>query len=67
MKNNADGFTFLELLAYMAIYGTVSVAIISGISFMLRESNIKKDIAELLMVEKEVRRIAAPLSNYIPV
>ncbi len=64
MKNNADGFTFLELLAYMAIYGTVSVAIISGISFMLRESNIKKDIAELLMVEKEVRRIAAPLSNY---
>jgi len=64
MKNNESGFTFMEMLAYMAIYGTVSAAIISGISFMLRESNIKKDLAEFLMVEKEVRRLATPLNNY---
>ena len=48
----------------MAIYGTVSAAIISGISFMLRESKVKKDLAEFLTVESEVRRIATPLSNY---
>ena len=64
MKNNQSGFTFIELLAYMAIYGTVSAAIISGISFMLRESKVKKDLAEFLTVESEVRRIATPLSNY---
>lgn len=64
MKNNESGFTFIELLGYMAIYGTISAAIISGISFMLHESNIKKDVSEIALVEKEVRRLATPLSNY---
>jgi len=63
-KKTQSGFTFLELLAYLAIYGTISASIIAGISAMFEESNVKHDLSDMALIEKEIRNRAAILNNF---
>lgn len=64
MKNSQAGYTIVEALAYLAIYGVIGAAVLTGAGVVMQEMRVKKDLAAIMDVEKEIRSISVILDNF---
>lgn len=64
MVNSQKGYTILEAIAYLAIYGAIAVAVLSGASFIMDEVREKEDLAAIVKLEQDIRSAGTVLNNF---
>lgn len=62
--NSQRGFSIIEAIAYLAIYGAIAVAVIGGASIIMGEVNEKQDLAAITKLEADIRSSGSILDNY---
>lgn len=64
MRKSQAGYTMVEALAYIALYGAIGSTVLVGAGVVTSEMRSRKDLATLTTLEKEIRTIGLVLDNY---
>ena len=58
------GTSIIEAIAYLAVYGSITVAVLGGVSAILTAVREKIDIAAIIHLEKDIRSAGSVLDDY---